>query len=94
MARMRKIGQEEPELEKENRGGGIFRPLGYKIEMLRKKKHLTRRGLARRAHVSEDHIERIESGTLKNIRVKHIVRLAVALGQQMKITIKRRRRSR
>jgi len=65
--------------------------LGEEIEAARRTKKLSRRKLARQAHLSEDQLERIEAGSV-NMRFKQLVRLAAALDCHLVISFRPNRK--
>jgi transcriptional regulator with XRE-family HTH domain len=56
---------------------------------LRQERGLSQRELARLAHVKQPVIARIESGRARNLELKTIVRIAVALGARVRIRLER-----
>ena len=64
---------------------------GMRIEQelaaLREARGLSQTGLARKLGISQPAIAKIESGKVKNLQIKTLVRLATALGGRVKIEI-------
>jgi DNA-binding XRE family transcriptional regulator len=61
------------------------------IIALREERGLTQEKLAKMLRVSQPAIAKIESGKAKNLGVKTLVRLATALGGELKLRIVRKR---
>jgi DNA-binding XRE family transcriptional regulator len=59
---------------------------------LRERRGLTQVQLARRAGVSQPMIAKLESGNMKNYELKTLVRVATALGAEVKVTLEPARR--
>jgi DNA-binding Xre family transcriptional regulator len=70
---------------------------GMRIEQdlaaLREAQGLSQTGLARMLGISQPAIARIESGKVKNLQLKTLVRLATALGGQVRIEIVKKPRT-
>ena len=54
---------------------------------LRERRHVSQRQLARILGVSQPAVAKVESGNVKNIEIKTLVRYAVALGGRVRIAI-------
>ena len=60
--------------------------------VLREEQGLSQRDLARRVGVSQPVIARIEAGTVQNLQLRTLLKIASALDGQVDITIRPRRR--
>ncbi len=60
--------------------------------VLREEQGLSQRALARRVGVSQPVIARIEAGTLQNLQLRTLLKIASALDGQVEIAIRPRRR--
>lgn len=58
-----------------------------KLAALRRKRGLTQSELAKRLGISQPVLARIESGGIKNLQLKTLVRTAAALGARVRIDI-------
>ena len=64
---------------------GLFVELAIQIGRLRERKGLTQRALAKRLHTSQQTISRIESPRNGSLSLRTIVKLAHALGKEVKV---------
>ena len=64
---------------------GLFVELAIQIGRLRERKGLTQRALARRLHTSQQTISRIESPRNGSLSLRTLVKLAHALGKEVKV---------
>lgn len=61
----------------------------HQLAKLREERGLSQRALAERVGVSQPVIARIESGAVKNIQLRTLVRTAEALGARVRISIEK-----
>ena len=64
---------------------GLFVELAIQIGRLRERKGLTQRALARRLHTSQQTISRLESPRNGSLSLRTLVKLAHALGKEVKV---------
>ena len=64
---------------------GLFVELAIQIGRLRQRKGLTQRALARRLHTSQQTISRLESPRNGSLSLRTLVKLAHALGKEVKV---------
>ena len=64
---------------------GLFVELAIQIGRLRERKSLTQRALAKRLHTSQQTISRIESPRNGSLSLRTLVKLAHALGKEVKV---------
>ena len=64
---------------------GLFVELAIQIGRLRERKGLTQRALAKRLHTSQQTISRLESPQNGSLSLRTLVRLAHALGKEVKV---------
>ena len=66
---------------------GLFVELAIRISQLRQRKGLTQRALAKRLRTSQQTISRIESPRNGSLSLRTLVRLAHALGKEVKVDL-------
>ena len=66
---------------------GLFVELAIQIAHLRQRKGLTQRQLAKRLHTSQQTISRLESPRNGSLSLRTLVRLAHALGKEVKVQL-------
>ncbi len=64
---------------------GLFVELAIQIGRLRERKGLTQRALAKRLHTSQQTISRIESPRNGSLSLRTLIKLAHALGKEVKV---------
>ena len=64
---------------------GLFVELAIQIGRLRERKGLTQRALAKRLHTSQQTISRLESPRNGSLSLRTLVKLAHALGKEVKV---------
>ena len=63
--------------------------LAQKIAELRRAARLNQAGLAKRLHVSQQYVSRLETGREKNLSIDTLVHIAVTLGRDVRISFPR-----
>jgi DNA-binding XRE family transcriptional regulator len=64
---------------------GLYAELAIQLARLRTQERLTQRALARRLHTSQQTISRIESPRNGSLSLRTLVKLAHALGKEVKV---------
>ena len=75
----------DPAFRKAYEEEGICAELAIQIAQLRVRKHLTQRALAKRLRTSQQTISRIESPHNGSLSLRTLVKLAHALGKEVKV---------
>ncbi len=63
--------------------------LAQKIAALRRESHLNQAEFAEKLHVSQQYVSRLETGMEKNLTIDTLVRIAVTLGRDVRISFPR-----
>jgi len=63
--------------------------LAQKIAELRQENRLTQAELAKKLHVSQQYVSRLETGLEKNLTIDTLVRIAATLGRDVRISFPR-----
>ncbi|MDP3722066.1 MAG: helix-turn-helix transcriptional regulator [Candidatus Omnitrophota bacterium] len=75
----------DPAFRKAYEEEGIYAELPIQIARLRTQKRLTQRALAKRLHTSQQTISRLESPRNDSLSLQTLVKLAHALGKEVKV---------
>ncbi len=76
---------QDPEVRQAYEEEGLFVELAIQIARLRQQKGLSQKGLAHRLHTSQQTISRLESPRNGSLSLRTLVRLAHALGKEVKV---------
>ena len=76
-----------PRVRKAYEEEGVFVELAIQIARLREQKGITQRQLARKLKTSQQTISRLESTDNESISLRTLIKLAHALGKQLKVQL-------
>ena len=80
-----KIQRKDPAFRKAYEEESVCAELAIQIARLRTQKRLTQRTLARRLHTSQQMVSRLESPKNGSLSLRTLVKLAHALGKEVKV---------
>ena len=75
----------DPAFRKAYEEEGVFVELAIQVARLREQKGITQRELAKRLHTSQQTISRLESPRNGSLSLKTLIKLAHALGKDLKV---------